>query len=64
MFNVLDPVSLEPWFNAPGWSPGQYGSADICDVDRAWNFQFSIQDSVHRRKIVEFMDLIPMVIMW
>ncbi|HEY6504952.1 MAG TPA: C25 family cysteine peptidase [Chitinophagaceae bacterium] len=58
VFNVLNPVSLSPWFNA--WSgPGQYGSATVCDADRAWNFQYSIQDSVNRRKIVEFMNLVP-----
>jgi hypothetical protein len=59
VFNVLNPVTLEPWFNAGWGSPGQYGSDDICGPTRMWNFQFNILDSVHRRKIVEFMDLIP-----
>lgn len=60
VFNVLDPISLRPWFNAWNGQPGQYGSySPNCGDDRAWNFQFSIQDSVNRRRIVEFMDLIP-----
>jgi hypothetical protein len=58
VFNVFDPVSLRPWFNSWG-GPGQFGSDDVCGADRAWNFQYNIQDSVKRRKIVEFMDMIP-----
>ncbi|MDP4263024.1 MAG: C25 family cysteine peptidase [Bacteroidota bacterium] len=59
VFNVFDSISLRPWFNNWGGYPPQYGSDPICADDRAWNFQFNIQDSVKRRKAVEFMDLIP-----
>lgn len=58
VFNVLDPVTFQPWFNAvPG--PGQYGSDDICGTNRMYNFQYNILDPNKRRKIVEFMDMIP-----
>jgi hypothetical protein len=61
VFNVLDPVSLAPWVNATGPfpAPGQYGSDDVCEGDRTWNFQYNILDTNKRRKIVEFLDLVP-----
>ncbi len=60
VFNVLDPVSLQAWYNTdPSTSPGQYGSDPVCDWDRVWNFQFNIADTNKRRKIVQFMDAIP-----
>lgn len=64
VINVLDPISLTPWHNAgtPTTAfpvPGQYGSDPVCGINRAWNFQYNILDSVKRRKAVEFLDLIP-----
>jgi hypothetical protein len=62
VFNVLDPVTLAPWVNNAGPvfpAPGQYGSDPVCEADRTWNFQFNVQDTGKRRKIVQFMDLIP-----
>lgn len=62
VINVLDPITLAPWVNNAGPSfpaPGQYGSDAVCAADRTWNFQFSILDTNKRRKIVEFLDLIP-----
>src|SRR5690606_2885751 len=60
VFNVLDPVSLEPWYNGPqSGSPGQYGSDPVCGNDRSWNFQYNILDSAKRRMAMEFLDLIP-----
>lgn len=58
VFNVLDPVSFQPLLNTYS-GPGQYGSDAVCDSARAYNFQFNILDTNKRRKIVEFMDLIP-----
>jgi hypothetical protein len=62
--NVLDPITLVPWHNAgtattPFPQPGQYGSDAVCGINRSWNFQFNILDSVKRRRMVEFLDLIP-----
>jgi Peptidase family C25 len=59
IFCVFDPVNLQPWFNAPNGQPGKYGSDAICGNGRKYNFQFNIMDTAHRRKIVEFMDMIP-----
>ncbi|MBC7950113.1 MAG: hypothetical protein H7Y42_19675 [Chitinophagaceae bacterium] len=60
VFNVLHPVSLEPWYNGPTSPlPGQYGSDPICGPNRAWNFQFNILDSVKRRLAVEFLEMVP-----
>src|SRR4030095_4740322 len=59
VFNVFDGKTFRPWFNGWSGSPGMYGSDPVCGDDRAWNFQFNIQDTNKRRKIVEFMDLIP-----
>lgn len=58
VFNVLDPVTFQPWFNVAS-GPGQYGSDAVCAPDRQYNFQFNILDTNKRRKIVEFMDMIP-----
>src|SRR5690606_920819 len=57
--NVLDPVSLTPWYNGPAGSPGQYGSDAVCGADRAWNFQYNILDANKRQKAAEFLDLVP-----
>jgi hypothetical protein len=62
VFNVLDSVSLAPWVNNAGPNfpaPGQFGSDDVCAPDRTWNFQFSVQDTAKRRKMVQFLDMIP-----
>ncbi|HEV7332981.1 MAG TPA: C25 family cysteine peptidase [Flavisolibacter sp.] len=56
--NVFDPNTFKPWYNAAS-GPGQFGSDDICGSDRAWNFQFKIADSSKRRKLVEFLEMIP-----
>lgn len=59
IFNVFDPVTMRPWLNAGFGSPPQYGSDVICGDNRKYNFQFNLLDTNKRRKIVEFMDLIP-----
>src|SRR5690606_29774881 len=60
VFNVLVPVSLEPWYIGPQRvSPVQYGSDPVCGNDRSWNFQYNILDSAKRRMAMEFLDLIP-----
>lgn len=59
IFNVIDPVTLKPWFNNNSGLAGQYGSDAICGVNRRFNFQYNILDTNKRRKVVEFMDLIP-----
>lgn len=57
--NVFDPNTFKPWFNNSGGLPGQYGSDNICGQDRAYNFQFTLTDSSKRRKLVDFLEMIP-----
>ena len=59
IFNVFNPVTLTPWFNANPGDPAKYGSDPVCGISRRWNFQYNILDTNKRRKIVEFLDLIP-----
>lgn len=56
--NVFDPYTFQPWLNAYS-GPGQYGSDNICGGERAWNFQYNLNDSNKRRKLVEFLEMIP-----
>lgn len=59
IFNVLDPVTMKPWLNAMPGDPSQYGSDAICGINRIYNFQYNILDTNKRRKMVEFMNIIP-----
>jgi hypothetical protein len=58
VFNVFDPVTFKPWFNA-NTGGSQFGSDVVCGNTRRFNFQFNILDTNKRRKILEFMDMIP-----
>jgi hypothetical protein len=57
--NVFDPFTFKPWFNALAGNPTQYGSDPVCANDRMYNFQFTTSDSAKRRRLMEFLDLIP-----
>jgi len=57
--NVIDPITLEPWYNGDSGNSGQYGSDVICGTGRRWNFQFNILSQASRQKLVEFLNLIP-----
>ncbi|HEY9343336.1 MAG TPA: C25 family cysteine peptidase, partial [Hanamia sp.] len=60
IFNVLDPISLKPWFNNPVGSPGRFGSDPLCGDDRLANFQFNILDANKRKAAMNFLkDSIP-----
>jgi hypothetical protein len=59
IINVFDPVTLQPWLNTTAGNPGQYGSDVVCGNTRKFNFQFTILDSVKRRQMMEFLDIIP-----
>src|SRR5678816_4305258 len=56
---VFDPYTFKPWFNAHAGDPSQYGSDPICGESRIYNFQYNILDTGKRRKLMEFLDLIP-----
>jgi hypothetical protein len=57
--NVFDPNTFRAWFNNNAGLAGQFGSDDVCGQDRAYNFQFTLTDSSKRRKLVEFLEMIP-----
>lgn len=56
--NVIDSRTFQPWVNAPTGS-SRFGSDVVCGDSRIYNFQFNILDTNKRRKLVEFLDLIP-----
>ncbi len=58
IFNVLNPVTLKPWYNVMGPS-GLYGSDAICGADRLANFQFNLLSQVKRDSAMKFLDLVP-----
>ena len=58
IFNVIDPVTFQPWFNA-NVGGSTFGSDPVCGNNRRWNFQFNILDTAKRRRAVNFLDLIP-----
>ncbi|RYG21735.1 MAG: hypothetical protein EOO07_01845, partial [Chitinophagaceae bacterium] len=57
--NVFDQNTFQAWFNGNEGDPGKFGSDDICGQDRAYNFQFVLNDTVKRRKLLEFLEMIP-----
>ncbi len=70
IFNVFDPITLQPLYNQKTPSThasGSFGnfmeSAASCDGDgkigTVFNFEFSFQDTTGRRKMRDFMDWIP-----
>ena len=62
IFNVFDPITMKPWVNTPYPGMSQYGSDLMCGTypsTRQYNFQYNILDTNKRRKIVEFLDLVP-----
>ncbi|HEY5370347.1 MAG TPA: C25 family cysteine peptidase [Hanamia sp.] len=56
IFNVVDPVTLNPWFNQ---NPGLSGSYPACGSDRAANFAFNTTTQKDRQAAMRFMDSIP-----
>ena len=65
VYNVFDPVTLQPLFNQPVPSTtntssqhgGFMGSADACGhLGNAYNFEYSYLDTASRRKMRDFMD--------
>lgn len=61
-FSVIDPITFKPWKNvdASGNNLFRYGSvAANCGVGRHYNFEYSYMDAANRKKIMDFMDSIP-----
>jgi hypothetical protein len=58
-FCVFNPVTFNPWYNAPTGSPGRFGSQSPCGPTREYEFIYNILDTNQRRLAVQFLDLIP-----
>ncbi len=56
IFNVINPVSLQPWVNT---SPGLSGSYPACIASRAANFAFNTTAQNNRHSAMRFLDSIP-----
>lgn len=72
VFNVIDPVTFNPWYNKTvvssrttgGMGEGLYGSLDndapFAPEPRYFNYEFRYTDPASRKKIMDFMkDVIP-----
>jgi hypothetical protein len=62
VFNVFDSVTFKPWKNvdAAGNNLLLYGSASAnCAPSRNYNFEFRYTTTAERKKIMDFMDLLP-----
>ncbi|HMH24629.1 MAG TPA: C25 family cysteine peptidase [Puia sp.] len=62
IFNVFDPVTFRPWLNTtnPSTLQGLYGSVrNDCSPGREYSFEFPYTDTSYRRKLANFMDMIP-----
>jgi hypothetical protein len=68
IFNLFDPVTLQPYYNqsvpstiGSGSYGGFMGSSPLCNgkIGNQYNFQFSYLDTTNRRKMRDFMDWIP-----
>lgn len=57
--NVINPVTLETWYNGPVGAAGQYGSEAICGAGREWNFQYNLLSQPSRQRMVDLLNLIP-----
>lgn len=65
IINVLNPVTMRPLLNAAPGSPGRFGSDPVCvqtgtlGNGAEYNFQFKVEDTAIRRRMVNFLDSIP-----
>ena len=66
IFNVFDPITLQPLYNEAQPSAIQTGalggfmnSAPYCNPEREFNFEYSYLDTTGRRQMRDFMDWIP-----
>ena len=59
-FNVINPITFEPWKNVTTAGVGLYGSGPSdCALNRQYNFEYKTTDSANRRKAMQLMDLVP-----
>jgi hypothetical protein len=60
IINVIDPVNFKPWKNDYSGSAGLYQSLlATCGGGRLYNFQYFLNSVQSRKKIMDFLDLVP-----
>ena len=66
IFNVFDPITLQPLYNQAKPSVTQSGplggfmnSGPVCKTKREFNFEFSYMDTTGRRRMRDFLDWVP-----
>ncbi len=58
-FVVYDPLTMKPWANYNTLGVGRYQSWPVCDGATRNIFEFPFNDSVYRRRAMQFIDSIP-----
>lgn len=60
IFQVIDPVSFNPWKNDFSGPTGLYGSSlATCGTTREYNFDFPLGNAAARKRAMDFIDQIP-----
>ncbi|HEX6914004.1 MAG TPA: hypothetical protein VF145_02105, partial [Chitinophagaceae bacterium] len=66
IINVFDPITMKPWYNQSvpstvqsGAAGGYMGSGPVCASGRQYNFEWSYTDTASRRRMRDFLDVIP-----
>ncbi len=60
IINVISPFSFKPWSNTYSSSSGLYNSlVATCGYGRTYNFEYLLSSSTDRKKIMDFLDMIP-----
>ncbi|MCW3119997.1 MAG: hypothetical protein JWM28_4079 [Chitinophagaceae bacterium] len=58
--NVINPVTFKPWVNNYSGATGLYNSLkSVCAGGRINNFEYLLSSSTERKKIMDFLDIIP-----
>lgn len=58
-FVVYDPLTMKPWVNYNTSGSGRFQSWPVCDAATRNIFEFPYNDSVYRRRAMQFLDSIP-----
>jgi len=60
VINVIDPITFKPWKNDFTGTTGLYQSfRATCGGGRQYNFQYLLGDITWRKKMMDFLDIIP-----
>jgi len=55
VYNLFDPITFKPVYNAKEGTPGRFESASPCNSQRVYNFEYSINDTPGRRRAMDFL---------